>query len=178
MLPADYSLHNAGRFLAAFGKRRRLAMLTLSMTQQFDRIVLDCPPVMNELTDQVINAADVLIVPLTASPLSRRALDDVLGELKRHHPGHGPVLPVFSMYDARRKLHIDARQEQPDWPVIPMASVMERMGTHRLPVTAFAPLSPAAGAIGSLWRGIDLKLAPSRAPMPMQQQVERHLQYA
>jgi hypothetical protein len=34
-------------------------------------------------------------------------------------------MPVHSMVDRRRKLHAEALAAHPDWPVIPMASVIE-----------------------------------------------------
>ena len=159
VLPADPSLRAADRVFERLGKRRRLAKLTASLGEWYDRVVLDCPPVINALSDQVIRAADVIIVPLSASPLARRALDDVLDDLRRNHGQHAPVLPVFAMFDARRRLHLEARAAQPDWPVIPMASVVEQMGVHHRPVGAFAPRSPAADAVRLLWTGIERRLA-------------------
>lgn len=158
VLAADRSLHRADRLFARIGKKRRLAKLVASLGERYDRIVLDCPPVINELSHQVIRAADVIIVPLTASPLARRGLEDVLDDLRRNHGQHAPVLPVFSMYDARRKLHAEAHAQNPEWPVVPMTSVIERMGVHKQPVGAYAPRSPAAQAIRVLWTGIERKL--------------------
>lgn len=159
VLPADPALHGIERVLAKLGKKRRLAKLAESLAERYDRIILDCPPVLNELSRQVMRAADVIVVPLTASPLARRALDDVLESLRRDHPGHGPVLPVFAMFDARRKLHVAAREAQPDWPVIPMASVVEQMSVVRKPVGAIARTAPATEAVKLLWRGIERRLA-------------------
>ncbi|MBC2651629.1 ParA family protein [Novosphingobium flavum] len=158
VLPADPSLRGIDRLLDRLGKRKRLARLTGSLAEWYDRVILDCPPVVNALSDQIIRAADVVIVPLTASPLARRALDDVLDDLRRHHGRHAPVLPVFAMYDARRKLHLQAHAAEPDWPVVPMASVVEQMGVQGKPVGAFAPRSPAADAVRALWAGIERKL--------------------
>lgn len=161
VLPADPGLRGVDRVLARLGKRKRLARLTESLAEWYDRIVLDCPPVMNELTDQIVRAADVIIVPLTASPLARRALDDVVEDLRRNHGRHAPILPVFAMYDARRKLHAEAHAAEPTWPVVPMASVVEQMAQHRQPVGVFAPRSPAADAVRALWSGIERKLLES-----------------
>lgn len=158
VLPADASLREVDGLLAGLGKKRRLAKLALSLQERYDRIVLDCPPVLSEFSSQIIRAADAIIVPLTASPLARRGLHDVLEELRRNHAGHGPVLPVFAMYDARRKLHFEAHAAEPDWPIVPMASVVEKMGLFRKPVAAYAPTSPAAAAIRTLWAGIERKL--------------------
>jgi len=161
VLPADPSLRFLDRTLFNLGKKGRLAKLTRALGGRYDRVILDCPPVLNEVSAQVMRAADVIIVPVSASPLARRGLDDVLAELRRAHGAHGahaPVLPVFAMYDTRRKLHWDAREEQPTWPVIPIASVIEKMAVERRPVGVFAPGSPAAEAFGRLWAGIEAKL--------------------
>lgn len=158
VLPADKSLLRLDGLLTRLGKKRRLAKLTQSMAKRYDRIFLDCPPQLNELTGQIVRAADAIIVPLTASPLARRGLHDVLDELRRNHPGHAPVLPVFAMYDARRKIHSEAHQAEPDWPVVPMASVVEKMGMMRKPVAVYAAASPAAAAIRTLWAGVERRL--------------------
>jgi len=159
VLPADRSLYEAAGLLAKLGKKRRLARLTQSLAGRYERIVLDCPPVLNELSSQVLRAADAIVVPLTASPLAERGLADVLEHLRRHHGSHAPVLPVFAMYDGRRKLHADAREAHPEWPVVPMSSIVERMAVSRMPVAAFAPGSAAAEAIRRLWQGIESRLA-------------------
>lgn len=161
VLPADPSLRGLERVFDRIGKRRRLSKLTQSLAEWYDRVILDCPPVISAVSDQIIRAADVIIVPLTASPLARRALDDVMDDLRINHGQHAPVLPVFAMYDARRKLHREAHAAQPDWPVIPMASVVEQMAIHNKPIGAFAPRTPAAEAVRLLWAGIERKLAHS-----------------
>jgi chromosome partitioning protein len=158
VLPADAGLNGLDRLLVKLGKKKRLARLTGALAEHYDRVVLDCPPVLGELSDQVIRAADAIVVPLTASPLARRGLDDVLEDLRRNHPGHGPVLPVFAMYDARRKLHAEAHAAEPDWPVIPMSSLVERMAVLRQPIGATAPASAPAQAVRQLAAGIERKL--------------------
>jgi cellulose biosynthesis protein BcsQ len=158
VLPADRSLHELAGFLSRLGKKRRLAKLTQSLAGRYERIVLDCPPVLNELSSQVLRAADAIVVPLTASPLAERGLADVLDHLRRHHSDHAPVLPVFAMYDARRKLHQAAHAEHADWPVVPMASLVEQTAVLRRPIGDLAPRSPAAEAVARLWRGIESKL--------------------
>jgi hypothetical protein len=62
------------------------------------------------------------------------------------------------MYDARRKLHSEAHQAEPDWPIIPMSSMIERMAVLRCPVGATAPRSDPARAVQKLWAGIERKL--------------------
>jgi cellulose biosynthesis protein BcsQ len=159
LLPADVSLRGLDRFFFDLGKRKRLARLIEMLGKDYDRILLDCPPGLTETSDQVMRAAEIIIVPVIPSPLARRALDEVVAHLAREHGKHAPILPVFTMVDRRRSLHRAALEEQPDWPVIPMASAIESMTVHHAPVGAFAPSSPGAQAFAALWTGIERRLA-------------------
>jgi len=159
LLPADESLRELDSLLFRLGKKRRLAKLTEEMARRYERIILDCPPVLNEVSAQVIRAADCVIVPLPPSPLSTRAFELVTSEIRAHAKDHPPILPVLSMVDARRTLHRLAREEHPDWPVIPLASAVEQCAVRQQPLGAFAPNSPAAKGFGQLWTAIERKLA-------------------
>ena len=144
VLPADESLRALDRQFARIGKRKRLARLAEDLSNTYPRIVFDCPPVMNEISAQVIRAADVVIVPLPPSPLSSRALSLVASEIAANGKGHPPILPVYSMLDLRRTLHREAREAHPDWPVIPYASAAERCAVRQQPVGAFAAAADSA----------------------------------
>ncbi|HSF13395.1 MAG TPA: ParA family protein [Erythrobacter sp.] len=159
LLPADESIRALDRQLDRLGKKKRLAKLVEGLAKDYDRIIFDCPPVLNELSAQVIRAADLIIVPLPPSPLSTRAFEVVVEEVRGSGKGHPPILPVLSMLDLRRSLHKDARDANPKWPAIPLASAVEQCAVERKPVGAFAPRSPAARAIAQLWTAIERKLA-------------------
>jgi chromosome partitioning protein len=158
LLPADTSLRGLDGFLTSLGKKKRLAKLVESISSQYDRIFLDCPPGLTETSEQMMRAADIIIVPVIPSPLSQRALADVIAHLKEHHKGHAPLLPVFSMVDRRRNLHVAATSANADWPRIPMASAVEQMAVHRAPVGMFAHRSPAGEAFYMLSGAIERKL--------------------
>ncbi|MEE4316150.1 ParA family protein [Erythrobacter dokdonensis] len=159
LLPADESIRTLGRQLDRLGKKKRLAKLVEGLSKHYDRIIFDCPPVLNEVSAQVMRAADLVIVPLPPSPLSARAFDVVVEEVRGSGKGHPPILPVLSMVDMRRTLHREAREANPKWPVIPLASAVEQCAVERKPVAAFAPRSPAARAFAQLWTAIERKLA-------------------
>jgi chromosome partitioning protein len=40
-------------------------------------VLLDCPPGLTETSEQVMRAADLIVVPVMPSPLSMRALAEV-----------------------------------------------------------------------------------------------------
>jgi AAA domain len=82
LLPADKSLRHLDRSLFEIGKKRRLAKLTGELAGTYDRIILDCPPGLTEVSEQIMRAADIIIVPVIPSALSRRALHDVVTHLR------------------------------------------------------------------------------------------------
>ncbi len=159
LLPADESIRMLDRQLDRLGKKKRLAKLVEGLAKHYDRIIFDCPPVLNEVSAQVMRAADLVIVPLPPSPLSARAFEVVVEEVRGQGKSHPPILPVLSMLDMRRSLHKEAREANPKWPAIPLASAVEQCAVERKPVGAFAPRSPAARAIAQLWTAIERKLA-------------------
>ena len=159
LLPADESIRALDRQLDRLGKKKRIARLTEGLAKRYDRIIFDCPPVLNELSAQIMRAADLVIVPLPPSPLSARAFEVVVEEVRGTGKGHPPILPVLSMLDLRRSLHKAAREANPAWPAIPLASAIEQCAVERRPVGSFAPRSPAARAIAGLWTAIERKLA-------------------
>lgn len=154
LIAADTSLRGLDLLFHELDKKKRLRKLLATLAEAYDRVLLDCPPGMTETSDQVIRAADLIVVPVIPSALSQRAFADMAASL-----GKARVLPIHVMVDRRRTLHADAVAVHPDWPVIPMASVVERMGDRRAPLGQFAARSPAAQAFDSLWRTIEQRLA-------------------
>ena len=159
LLQADPSLRSLALTFARLGQRRRLAALTAQLSADYDRIVLDCPPVLNEVSEQVIGAADLLIVPLPPSPLSFRALELVRGEIARQHGRHPPILPVLSMFDARRTIHRELRAGQAArWPIVPASSDVERTALLHRPLGEIAPNCSASRALQGVWDEVEAKL--------------------
>ena len=159
VLPADASLRTLDRFFFGLGKKKRLEKLLEKLGRDYQRILLDCPPGLAETSEQVVSAADLIIVPVIPSPLSRRALDEVVAYLDRNAIRRGALLPVYNMVDRRRALHLAALEQNPDWPVVPMASAIEAMSARHEAVGSFAPRSPAAVALSSLWQAIERRLS-------------------
>jgi len=162
LLPADETLRGLDSLLERAGKGRRLAKLTETLARRYERIILDCPPVLNEISAQVVRAADCVVVPLPPSPLSARAFELVTREIEAHAKGTPPILPVISMLDRRRTLHREARDANPNWPAIPLASAVEQCAVRHQPVGMFAPTSPAAKGFRQLWIAIERELTKQK----------------
>ena len=114
LLPADFTYRNLDLLLdAAKRPDRRLASLLAPLKSEYDAVFLDCPPSISLLSESVLHAADLLLVPLIPTTLSVRTLDQ-LTEFVGGFNGHQPdVLAFFSMIDRRKRLHT---QIAPDLP--------------------------------------------------------------
>ena len=154
LIGADTSLRGLDLLFHELDKKKRLQKLLASLRKSYDRILLDCAPGLTEPSDQVMRAADLIVVPVIPSPLSERAYVEVV----RHLGNKAAVMPVHSMVDRRRKLHAEALARHPDWPVIPMASIVESMAVRRAPVGSFAGRSVGGQAFTQLWQAIERRL--------------------
>jgi cellulose biosynthesis protein BcsQ len=161
LLPADASLRSLDRLLHEMDKKKRLARLIEGLGKDYDRIILDAPPGLTETSEQVLRAADLVVVPVIPSPLSQRALEEVVAHLGRHRVKHGPILPVFNMVDRRRSLHRAALAGEPDWPVVPCASALEAMTADPEAVGRLPARSAAQAAVADLWKRIDRRIGKS-----------------
>jgi cellulose biosynthesis protein BcsQ len=159
LIPADFTYRNMDLLLGGADKKstRRIAQLLRPLAAEYDRVFLDCPPSISLVSENVMHAADVLVVPLIPTTLSVRTLDQ-LTEFIAGFNGHRPqVRAFFSMVDRRKRLHLqiikDLQAERPGvvTTLIPSLSMIERMSVERAPVTAFAPRSIAARAYRDLW---------------------------
>lgn len=159
LLPADASLWGLDRVLFGLGRKQRLGKLIERVGKDYDRLILDCPPGLTETSEQVLAAADVILVPVIPSPLARRAFDDVVAHLDRQGIRRGAILPIYNMADRRRALHGAALAANPDWPVVPMASAIEAMTTREKEIGRIGRTTPAGSALAALWTAIDRKLA-------------------
>jgi len=158
LLPADFTYRNLDLILDSTKKpTERLDQLLRPLADEYDLIVLDCPPSISLLSESVLHAADVLLVPLIPTTLSVRTLDQ-LSDFIAGFDGHKPqVLAFCSMIDRRKRLHREIAEQLPEErsdvarTVIPALSLIERMSVERAPVTAFAPRSAAARQYAALW---------------------------
>jgi chromosome partitioning protein len=157
LLPADFTYRHLDLLLDAEKKpSRQLVRLLKPLEDQYDDVYLDCPPSMSLLSENVLRAADIVLVPLIPTTLSLRTMDQLRDFVRELH-GHRPtVLGFFSMADRRKKLHrdvLDAPTKPGDIAAtsIPALSIVEQMAARRQPVTDFAPRSSVSQRYRRLW---------------------------
>jgi chromosome partitioning protein len=144
----------------------RIAHLLQPLAAEYDTVFLDCPPSISLVSENVLHATDILVVPLIPTTLSVRTLDQLTDFVAGFNGRRPQVRAFFSMVDRRKRLHreitTDLWAQRPDvaQTAIPALSLIERMSIERAPVAAFAPRSQAAHAYQSLWS----ELRPTPAP--------------
>lgn len=158
LLPADESLRNLDLAFHEIDKKKRLAKIAQGLARKYDRLIIDCPPGLTDTSDQVLRAADLVVVPVIPSALSARALETVQEHVAGKKGPRVKLLPVYSMVDRRRAAHRAALEAQPIWPVVPMASAFEAMAERRKPLGAYAARSPGAQSIAQLWTEVERAL--------------------
>jgi cellulose biosynthesis protein BcsQ len=161
LLPADFSYRTLDIDLdGAKHSTDRLRRLIAPLKSDYDLVVLDCPPSASLVSENVVRASDVLLVPLVPAVLSVRTFDQLV-DFVDGLPGRTPdVVGFLSMVDRRKRVHRDLTEELPRTRaavrpvVVPNLSVVEQMAEHRLPVPVFAPRSAATAAYEELWRHV------------------------
>ncbi|HXW74939.1 MAG TPA: ParA family protein [Steroidobacteraceae bacterium] len=161
LLPADFSYRN---FAVHLAQRRhptaRLLKMSRALREIYDALFLDCPSGISLLSENVLRAADALVVPLVPTPLSLRMLVQLREFIAAEGWNDLLLLPFFSMVDRRRSLHQELiATARAEFPLIlatqvPYWSEIERMSVRRAPVPASAPRSDAAHVYRELWAEI------------------------
>ncbi|WP_426593497.1 ParA family protein [Cellulomonas sp. McL0617] len=158
LMPADFSYRNLDLELDDAKKRTsRLRQLVGSVADDYDVVFLDCPPSISLMSENVLHAADTLLVPLIPATLSVRTFEQLKTFVADSEKPRPDLVAFFSMVDRRKRLHRDvigsisregARVARTE---IPALSIIEQMAERQAPVTAFAPTSRAALTYERLW---------------------------
>lgn len=161
LLPADRSWRKADVHLAERKHpTERLLRMSRALRSRYAALVLDCPPGMSLLSENVLRAADVLIVPVIPSPLAIRMLDELYAFIDREGLQDLAILPFCSMVDRRRSLHRELVAElHGRFPgllatEVPYCSEIERMSVQRAPLAGAGARSATARLYAALWREI------------------------
>jgi len=74
----------------------------------YDLVILDCPPALDLLTLNVLSAADTLLVPMQAEYFALEGISELISTLERVRAAYNPSLVIegvlLTMYDDRTNL--------------------------------------------------------------------------
>ena len=164
MIPADFSLRSLALALNDLDDPlTRLRRLLRPMRDDYDLVFVDCAPGVSLVSDAVMRASDLVLVPTIPTTLSLRTYAQLVAHARAKALG-AAIVPFFSMADRRRRLHceimVDFASRTPECSTIfiPYAAQVEQMGPRRMPVTAFAPASAPSRAFEQLWARVGRRL--------------------
>lgn len=158
ILPANMDFRDFDVLLSRMrNKRSRLKKALTAVEGDYDLILLDCPPNISTLSENVFRAADAIVVPVIPTTLSERSFEQLVDFFDENNLPKSKLLGVFSMVQISKSLHVDTIKRLASahrkrflraW--IPFASDIERMGVHRAPILATSPKGSAADAYRAL----------------------------
>lgn len=109
VLPGSKNLTGANVELAGAENREiRLRDALATVKDQYDLVILDCPPALDLLTLNVLVAANSLIVPMQAEYFALEGISELVSTLERVKAAFNPDIEIegvlLTMYDDRTNL--------------------------------------------------------------------------
>lgn len=158
ILPANMAFRNFDAVLSQMKQpRSRLKRALEAIGAGYEVILLDCPPSLSTLSENVFRAADAIVVPVIPTTLSQRTFQQLVAFFAENDLPADRLHGVFSMVQGSKKLHAETMQALRSDHAglflktqIAFASDVERMGVTRAPVAATLPGSAAARAYRAL----------------------------
>jgi chromosome partitioning protein len=98
VLPAHYQLMLAEQTLfMARNREHKLKELLAGIDGDYDWVLIDCPPALGNLTDNALNAARQVIVPIQAEATSIRAIDLLFDQIDSIERGLKVTIRVLAV---------------------------------------------------------------------------------
>lgn len=164
LLPANLTYRDFDIFLSRMkNSRSRLKKALKEVDNDYDVIILDCPPNISLLSENVFKSADKIVVPVIPTTLSVRTFEQLYDFFKDNKYQQKKLLPFFSMVQKRKNLHketmITLRKSYKSLleSYIPFSTEIERMGIHRAPVLTYAGRNSVVRAYEKIWKDIEKK---------------------
>ena len=161
LLPADLSQRHLATELDQLKRsKQRFRDILAPLEEEYTYIILDCPPTISRIADNIAMAADRILVPIIPTSLSIHAYHQLLTFFRKQKYNKAHIIAFFSMVERQKTMHQTLMHEL--WEhhpnilknIIPFAADIEKMGLHREPLERFAPRSPSAQAYHRLWAEI------------------------
>ncbi len=156
VIPSTIQLAGAEVELADLTQREyRLRRALKKIRQQFDYIILDCPPSLGLLTINALTAANSVIIPLQCEYYALEGLSMLVDTVNLVKRRLNPALLiegiVFTMFDARTNLSIQVVEEVKKHfrkevyrTIIPRNVRLSEAPSHGIPIVQYDPKSKGA----------------------------------
>jgi chromosome partitioning protein len=176
IVPASVSLAGADVELAGADRReRRLAGILDRPRNDYDYVLIDCPPSLGLLTVNALTASDSVLIPTQCEYFALEGLSQLIATLNLVRDNLNPALEikgvVLTMYDARTNLSADVAAEVRRHlgaavfdTVVPRSVRLSEAPSFGLPIALYRADSRGAIAYAELARELrrrDARAAPA-----------------
>jgi len=168
LVPAQLKLSDAEQELVtAYMRDIRLKDALEPVREQYDFILIDCPPSLGMLSYISLVATDYLLIPIQTQFKAFQGTDMLLQTLQKvkAKPNRNLKIAGFvpTMYDSRNshdELTLKAIQEQlapigKIFPVIPKSTVFADASMDRVPLAVYSPKHPAKKVLDGIAREME-----------------------
>jgi chromosome partitioning protein len=178
LLPGNSDLTAAEVELMEKGNRERRLRAALAYVQnEYDLVLIDCPPSLSMLTVNALAAAHGVLIPIQCEYYALEGLSALLDTVERVRSGINPELEIEgllrTMYDARNNLSNDVSAQLQEHfgdkvyrTIIPRNVRLAEAPSHGLPVLRYDKASRGATAYLALAGEYLRRHAPPPAPAP------------
>ena len=162
VVPATIQLAGAEiELVSAMSRETRLKGLIDAVRDDFDFVIIDCPPSLGLLTINALTAADGLLIPIQCEYYALEGLSKLLDSVRLVKTHLNPALEVFgvvmTMYDPRTRLAHQVVDEVKDFfedkvfeTLIPRTVRLSEAPSFGLPVISYDPNGKGAKAYRQL----------------------------
>ncbi|HRN57630.1 MAG TPA: ParA family protein [Agriterribacter sp.] len=160
IIPADLSAKSFDVILEEMKySKKRLKSILQPLHKVYDFVFIDCPPGFSVLSENIFNAADIVLMPVIPTTLSIRTYNMVKDYFKEKSIDLSKMMCFFTMADLRKNMHNEImetlyKDKKFFENYIPYLSDVEKMGIHRAPVETYARSGYAAQCYRDLWTEI------------------------
>ncbi|MFZ0012540.1 MAG: AAA family ATPase [Acidimicrobiia bacterium] len=164
VVPATIDLAGSEiELVSMFSRETRLRGAIEEMEDDFDLVLIDCPPSLGLLTVNALTAADEVLIPIQCEYYALEGLSQLLKNVELVSANLNPSLKVggvvLTMYDGRTKLSKEVADQVRDYfgdvafrTVIPRSVRLSEAPSYGEPIEAFDPMSRGAIAYRQLGR--------------------------
>jgi chromosome partitioning protein len=156
VLPAHKGLRNLD--IRLYEEGASLSPLVQRLREDYDSLILDCPPQFGATGEAIVEVSDTLIIPVIPNPASTRTVGQLHDFLQSRKIQTGTILPLFYMANPRTRIHSETMASmRADWPlcpatIIPFSTDFELMGQMQKPLPLCRPRSHANLAMNELYQ--------------------------